>query len=181
MPTSPRLSPPPVLQQCTNVSHTRQLSLFNFFPTPPKDIRTKRLGVETPTGSNKRVKISQSTSPPDDIDEGDISTDEEYMEDEEGKDVFVQGSSKGAARSEIFKRVYYPYDHPPSYPTATGMDTLQIFRVPLTFFSARPSTRPLLQSFVSSHKSDVFRCRSKQEGSLNLTPPYACSYSHGAH
>ncbi|KAJ7638550.1 WD40 repeat-like protein [Roridomyces roridus] len=41
------------------------------------------------------------------------------------------------------------------------------------------STLPVLQSLVSSNKSDVFRCQSVLENSF-LTPPYACSYSHSA-
>ncbi|KAJ7774271.1 WD40 repeat-like protein [Mycena maculata] len=47
--------------------------------------------------------------------------------------------------------------------------------------SQRPflSTLPILQSFVSSNKSDVFRCQSVLYDSF-LTPPYACSYSHSA-
>ncbi|KAF9485426.1 WD40 repeat-like protein [Pholiota conissans] len=42
-----------------------------------------------------------------------------------------------------------------------------------------PSTFPILQSFVSSNKSDVFKCHSIGEDTY-LTPPYACSYSNGA-
>ncbi|KAJ7276111.1 WD40-repeat-containing domain protein [Mycena haematopus] len=47
--------------------------------------------------------------------------------------------------------------------------------------SRRPflSTLPILQSFVSSNKSDVFRCHSVLDRSF-LAPPYACSYSHSA-
>ncbi|KAK7061471.1 WD40 repeat-like protein [Favolaschia claudopus] len=41
------------------------------------------------------------------------------------------------------------------------------------------STLPILQSFVSSNKVDVFRCHSVLEGSF-MAPPYACSYSHSA-
>ncbi|KAF5369936.1 hypothetical protein D9758_001290 [Tetrapyrgos nigripes] len=41
------------------------------------------------------------------------------------------------------------------------------------------STRPILQSFVSSNKSDTFKCESIFTGGF-LTPPYACAYSHGA-
>ncbi|KAJ3788861.1 WD40 repeat-like protein [Lentinula aff. detonsa] len=40
------------------------------------------------------------------------------------------------------------------------------------------STRSILQSFVSSHKSDLFRCDSVEHGFLS--PPYACSYSYSA-
>ncbi|KAJ7667750.1 cell division cycle protein cdt2 [Mycena polygramma] len=47
--------------------------------------------------------------------------------------------------------------------------------------SRRPflSTMPILRSFVSSNKSDLFRCQSVRDGSF-LAPPYACSYSHAA-
>lgn len=40
------------------------------------------------------------------------------------------------------------------------------------------STRPILQTFVSSHKADVFKCYSATPDSY-LTPPYACAYSNG--
>ncbi|KAJ6599326.1 WD40-repeat-containing domain protein [Mycena vulgaris] len=66
--------------------------------------------------------------------------------------------------------------HPPK--TALSNSTAQ--RQPVST-SRRPfhSSRPILQSFVSSNKSDVFRCQSVVEGSF-LTPPYTCSYSHSA-
>ncbi|KAH9894342.1 WD40 repeat-like protein [Cubamyces lactineus] len=40
-------------------------------------------------------------------------------------------------------------------------------------------TRPILQSFVSSNKSDIFRCYSDNVGSF-VNIPYACSYSNAA-
>ena len=40
------------------------------------------------------------------------------------------------------------------------------------------STMALLRSFVSSNKSDIFKCNSVELDTY-LTPPYACSYSHG--
>ncbi|KAJ7499178.1 WD40-repeat-containing domain protein, partial [Mycena latifolia] len=42
------------------------------------------------------------------------------------------------------------------------------------------STRPILQTFVSSNKSDVFRCQSVHGDISFLAPPYVCSYSHSA-
>ncbi|KIJ19992.1 hypothetical protein PAXINDRAFT_166171 [Paxillus involutus ATCC 200175] len=54
--------------------------------------------------------------------------------------------------------------------------------------SVRPPTAPLqailpsrriLQSFVSSHKSDVYKCDSLANDTF-VTPPYACAYSYGA-
>ena len=50
--------------------------------------------------------------------------------------------------------------------------------LPLIFYDA-DSTRSILRSFVSSDKADVFQCYSTDVNSFN-TPPYACSYSHGA-
>ncbi|KAI5894102.1 WD40 repeat-like protein [Schizophyllum commune H4-8] len=38
------------------------------------------------------------------------------------------------------------------------------------------STRPILQTFVSSSKTDVYTCRSEDTG--NVIPPYACEYTN---
>ncbi|KAJ3562649.1 hypothetical protein NP233_g9441 [Leucocoprinus birnbaumii] len=62
-----------------------------------------------------------------------------------------------------------------------------IFRVQSSFASTSAhvfrrvevSTRPILQSFVSSLKSDVYTCQSLRANAF-LTPPYACAYSHVA-
>ncbi|KAH9050036.1 WD40-repeat-containing domain protein [Lactarius hengduanensis] len=40
-------------------------------------------------------------------------------------------------------------------------------------------TRSQLRAYVSSHKTDVFKCYSERSDSF-LTPPYACAYSHAA-
>lgn len=37
-----------------------------------------------------------------------------------------------------------------------------------------------LESFVSSNKSDLYKCHSMDTGSF-LTPPYACAFTHGAY
>ena len=39
-------------------------------------------------------------------------------------------------------------------------------------------TLPQLRSYVSSHKTDVFKCHSDRSDTF-FTPPYACAYSHG--
>lgn len=41
------------------------------------------------------------------------------------------------------------------------------------------STDALLRSFVSSNKSDVYKCHSV-DASTFMTLPYACAYSHRA-
>ncbi|OBZ76265.1 Denticleless A [Grifola frondosa] len=50
-----------------------------------------------------------------------------------------------------------------------------------TSISQQPSmsTRSILQSFVSSHKADIFRCHSIDNRTFS-TLPYACTYSHYA-
>ncbi|KAF8631293.1 hypothetical protein AX15_002614 [Amanita polypyramis BW_CC] len=51
---------------------------------------------------------------------------------------------------------------------------------PLVMFDrSLVSTRTILQSYISSHKSDVFKCESTNENTY-LTPPYACAYTHSA-
>ncbi|KIP09174.1 hypothetical protein PHLGIDRAFT_67970, partial [Phlebiopsis gigantea 11061_1 CR5-6] len=40
-------------------------------------------------------------------------------------------------------------------------------------------SRPILQSFVSSSKSDIFKCHSVHDGAY-MSPPYACAYSNSA-
>ena len=40
------------------------------------------------------------------------------------------------------------------------------------------STLPILRSFVSSNKSDLFKCHSVGEDTY-LSPPYACAFSYG--
>jgi denticleless len=40
------------------------------------------------------------------------------------------------------------------------------------------STRPILQSFVSSLKTDIYACQSINTNTF-LTPPYTCAYTHG--
>lgn len=39
------------------------------------------------------------------------------------------------------------------------------------------STRPILQTFVSSNKADMFKCHSITPDTY-FTPPYACAYSN---
>ncbi|KAI0332507.1 WD40 repeat-like protein [Cubamyces sp. BRFM 1775] len=46
-------------------------------------------------------------------------------------------------------------------------------------YSTLVPSRPILQSFVSSNKSNVFRCHSDNVGSF-VNIPYACSYSNAA-
>ncbi|CAK5276039.1 unnamed protein product [Mycena citricolor] len=58
---------------------------------------------------------------------------------------------------------------------------LHCSRHPLSY-SGRPlaSTLPLLQSLVSSHKSDIFRCLSMNDNDSCLVPAYCCAYPDSA-
>lgn len=56
---------------------------------------------------------------------------------------------------------------------------LSMSRPGITCRSFPLPTLPQLRTYVSSHKTDVFKCYSDRSDSF-LTPPYACAYSHAA-
>ncbi|KAF6762574.1 cell division cycle protein cdt2 [Ephemerocybe angulata] len=165
---SPSSSPAHVLEHITNVPPRKPLrqAPLKFFPTPPNEKKPKRqaqlLASDSP---RKRIKLSQEYIASE-SDEYGSSSDEYLEEDSEDEDVFFAGPSARPAQPthRANHRVTSMYNRPAS------------FLVP-SF--GQLSTRPLLQSFVSSSKADVFKCESIQPDRY-LTPPYACSYSHGA-
>ncbi|KAF8268292.1 WD40-repeat-containing domain protein [Lactarius quietus] len=62
--------------------------------------------------------------------------------------------------------------------------TRTFFHARQAFAMSRPGvsclpTLPQLRAYVSSHKTDVFKCDSDRSDSF-FTPPYACAYSHVA-
>ncbi|KAJ7086628.1 WD40-repeat-containing domain protein [Mycena epipterygia] len=118
---------------------------------PPKRAHCKRPSDENDGRGRKRVKLS---------------SDEQNSSD--GSDAYESDSDAEMAHSGSYRR------------RKTALWNLAAQRQPVTTFR-RPflSSLPILQSFVSSNKSDVFRCQSVLDGSF-LTPPYACSYSHSA-
>ncbi|KAJ6539092.1 WD40-repeat-containing domain protein [Mycena capillaripes] len=126
-------------------------STLKSWLAPPKRPQLKRSSNTTDEGDRKRVKLS---------------SDENYSSD--GSDVYESDSDPEFQRAGMcHRRNITPWNLAAQRQTAAR--------------HMRPflSTLPILQSFVSSNKSDVFRCQSVLDGSF-LAPPYACSYSHSA-
>lgn len=153
--SSGKLNPRGAFAERTNLQIPEPLnassSIKSWLTTGPKRAQCKRPSNESRGGDRKRVKISS------DDQEVTISSDE-YESDNEAE---MQHAD-------------------PQYRARTAPWKLYT-RGQSTSTSRRPfvSTQPILQSFVSSNKSDIFRCHSILDGSF-LTPPYACSYSHSA-
>ncbi|KAF9247018.1 WD40-repeat-containing domain protein [Melanogaster broomeanus] len=63
--------------------------------------------------------------------------------------------------------------------TMFGMLMASAMRSPTAPRQTIMPSRRILQSFVSSHKSDVYRCHSVADNTF-ISPPYACAYSYGA-
>lgn len=163
-PSSSPQGPPHVLDPITNIALIPQPQLLRqtslkFFPTPPHEKKPKRQATLTGIGPNKRIKLTPSpVSLNSDVESS--SDEEEWEPSADGEDVFVAG--------------------PSTRPAHHGAPAAQAYNRPAYFSTyASTSTLPVLQSFVSSHKADVFKCLSVQPD-RHLTPPYACAYSHGA-
>ncbi|KAF7353041.1 WD40 repeat-like protein [Mycena venus] len=126
-------------------------SIKSWLAPPPKRAQCKRPLDTVDGGDRKRVKLSP---------------DEYYSSD--GSDAYESDSEPEIQYAgSCHRRSIIPWNSAAQRPPATS------FRRPFL------STLPILQSFVSSNKSDVFRCHSVDDGSF-LTPPYACAYSHSA-
>ncbi|KAH7930754.1 WD40 repeat-like protein [Leucogyrophana mollusca] len=150
---SPETYPRPVLANSTNVCHGDDpkpcLSTFQL-PSPPEDIKSKRRCSDPEDIPTKRVKYSPTEREPANVLDNDL----------EMQDLAVV---KRRSRRH----------------TAFGILNAASTAGPSKFRGSLLSTRPILQSFVSSNKSDVFKCHSTSANSF-VTPPYACAYSHGA-
>ncbi|KAF8897332.1 WD40-repeat-containing domain protein [Infundibulicybe gibba] len=153
----PAVSPTPktrnILLNRTNSLEVSQTSLKSWFSSPGSSQERVPKRSSEPSNkdatSNKRVKIQ--------IDEDYSSS---SSEDSDGD----MGAARIASTGRRTQR--YPY----LGPVASRLGNAHL---PPTF------TTHILESFVSSHKSDVFKCQSTDANTF-LTPPYACSYTHGA-
>ncbi|KAF9534901.1 WD40-repeat-containing domain protein [Crepidotus variabilis] len=148
----------PALAQRTNIleTFTPPKKHLVTLPTPP-DSKPKRQRVADVEKPKKRRKVVEA---PDNADDETEDSDSDYEIDDD-EDVFMGDISSVKPGTPLF----LPLRNLPPIPGPS--------RRP------HPSTLPILQSFVSAHKSDVFRCQSVGEDTY-LTPPYTCSYSHGS-
>ncbi|PFH52645.1 hypothetical protein AMATHDRAFT_2041 [Amanita thiersii Skay4041] len=179
MPTPSDLPSPPrqALHNCTNDPETpshdqQQKRLSAWLPTPPATGSrgkgsTKRRANADGEGAKKRVKLSKQKELEDPfLDSADSESSTSAYESEEGDDWTRFDNLKRHRRPRNGTNI--PYSHISSLMKPLG-----------TFQRSIQSTRVILESFVSSHKSDVYKCPSIDE-STYLTPPYACAYSHAA-
>ncbi|KZT26962.1 WD40 repeat-like protein [Neolentinus lepideus HHB14362 ss-1] len=161
---SPETSPRPALGNRTNVpvpaatplKPAKSLASIFCLPTPAPDRENrKRPCSDAGEQSKKRVKIE--IKPEDDDsweDETDVGSDME-MED-------VASMWTRCRNRRVFE-----------ISRQRAMGDSGAYR------PKHITTRPILQSFVSSHKSDTYKCLSILSES-DLTPPYTCQYSHAA-
>ncbi|KAM6495599.1 WD40 repeat-like protein [Amanita muscaria] len=169
-----------VLDDCTNTDvpetpthrhHGKRVA--SCLPTPPAtrkrvDRGTKRRTcTDNNASAKKRVKLVKGKIEDDpfldsDSSSGDSSEYESTSEDEGGMSALeAQRSARAREVNARFLRM------------RACINPLEAFKC------LSVSKRPILASFVSSHKSDVFKCQSLN-GHTYLTPPYACAYTHDA-
>ncbi|KAF9468992.1 WD40-repeat-containing domain protein [Collybia nuda] len=148
---SPSSSPRAVFDNCTNLPISlAPVNPPKFLPTPPRDKAAKR-SAHQDGPLPKRVKLSFDD------------------ESSEGSNSDSDAKSENTSTNRRKTQKYSLY----------GTNSRSIM-VPINRYGYFPQpTRPILQSFVSSNKSDVFRCQSTDINTY-LTLPYACSYTHGA-
>ncbi|TFK27038.1 WD40 repeat-like protein [Coprinopsis marcescibilis] len=137
---------------------TRQTSLKALLLTPPDERKPKRQSLLTAFGPQKRIKLELTSQ---DLDSAESETDSSEYEDSD---------------DECEMRVDPPA---PAHPMRNLSKLLNKPGGPLNPRQYRPSSEQLLRSFVSSHKSDVYKCPSTREDRY-LAPPYACAYSNGS-
>lgn len=76
--------------------------------------------------------------------------------------------------------LWWPEQHPHTRCQPVSSSDLLRTKILIVYINESPvSTRPILQSFVSSHKTDIFKtCSAEVNAFISL--PYACQYSNGA-
>ncbi|KDR83394.1 hypothetical protein GALMADRAFT_235500 [Galerina marginata CBS 339.88] len=152
---SPSSSPRVVLAPRTNTLKTPQpITSGHYLPTPPSYNKYKRRHVTEDKKPQKRPKLDRGDSS--ESEESDVESDE---------DVFMDDVTVGHLRTQRTSP-FQRHSRLLINPAVTS-------RRPFAF------TLPILQSFVSSNKADIFKCQSIGDDTY-LTPPYACSYSHNA-
>ncbi|KAG6844112.1 hypothetical protein H0H87_009718 [Tephrocybe sp. NHM501043] len=152
---SPSSSPQAILHERTNILRTSIQSKIPFgLPTPPTDKQRSVIASDSSLPQKRKLSFSRSDA---------VST-RTVQELENGDDVEMEDMAlpvRRTARNTPFHMTMR---------AGTGL---------LGRRREEASTRPILQSFVSSNKSDIYKCEAASS-SAYLTPPYACSYTSGA-
>ncbi|KAF9008739.1 WD40-repeat-containing domain protein [Cyathus striatus] len=146
----------PALETCTNIECTPTQPKLSFaIPTPPDDRRPRKRKLSALGSKSQNIPKSLFSSQPA---ENAFSADDD-------SDVETDDTAMLRARGKRF--------------TPIQRHRTFLSRPVGSYTRLEESTLSLLRSFVSSHKSDVFKCQSVDANSF-LTPPYACSYTHSA-
>ncbi|TFK76171.1 WD40 repeat-like protein [Pluteus cervinus] len=148
-----------MLRNRTNTpKRTRKPSLLDF-PTPPPDSEKKakkRVAAEVKGNPSKKAKVVV-----DDPFIDEESEESDVDEEEEGSDDDVVEAIR-AKRNTVGR-----------------VTNSRVYRHASVYNTMNVVTRPILQTFVSSSKSDVYKSTSNATAN-DLTPPYACAFSNGS-
>ncbi|KAF8901681.1 WD40-repeat-containing domain protein [Gymnopilus junonius] len=149
---SPSSSPRVVFASRTNTidAPTKTVSL-PYLPTPAGDSRYKRPSIAKDSKPLKRLKFDRDDSS--ESEENDLESDDDVIM-EDPRITFCRERRR----------------------TPFQLHSLLLTN-PSICRRQTPSTFAILQSFVSSHKADMFKCQSIGEDTY-LTPPYTCHYSN---
>lgn len=168
---SPSASPQSVLENRTNLFHTPTQRKLSFaLPTLPNDKHAKRRATGEDGRQKKRHKLSlnEISGESSDSEEGDVDSDADLQD-----GALVQPRARKhtpfhlRTRAAMANPVHHRYEN----------STCLMIYIRDHNFILQIATRPILQSFVSSNKSDLFKCQSTDMNAY-LTPPYACSYTY---
>lgn len=149
------------------------MSLKSFLCTPPSEKKPKRQAAFDGIASNKRVKLALAQ----DLSDSDASNSDDEYDSSDDDDSFTMRVDTPARRIQQATGLSH---RPANYMNSAKCKAA--FLIPCNILilcrdAVRPSSEPILRSFVSSNKADTFKCVSANAESY-LTPPYACAYSN---
>ncbi|KAI6101563.1 hypothetical protein EDD16DRAFT_388555 [Pisolithus croceorrhizus] len=149
---TPNVTPCRPLSNATNVDPGSRGSFCAIaaLPTPPQDVGCKRRNLQSDETPSKRPRVVT--------------------------DPIAEGFCEG---SDVDMEVFDIVNNKTRRHTMFHLLRTASFRSPIVPTRTILPSRRILQSFVSSHKSDVYTCHSLSNNHF-VTPPYACAYSNGA-
>lgn len=170
---SPSSSPRVALINRTNVDESdtldsRAKSHWLQLLTPPRTV--KRLSKGNDGRAKKRAKIALDSG-----EESEESSDEEESDSDVEMEDLAMLRAK-ARRGTVPGMLAASLGSGPSR-SRQPLCMCQFHASVQSLTRCIVSTRPFLQTFVSSNKSDIFKCQS-EDSNAYLSPPYACAYTH---
>ena len=169
----PSPSSSPIFAPRTNTLHTFSPRQPAYLPTPPSDSKLKKRQLLHDTiKPQKRLKL----------DLGVENQQDDVKESDEDEDVYMEPPKIARLRARQNTRAHNILSQFMINPSMSfrrpARTSCLLFHFPSINWYCLVSTLPILRSFVSSNKFDLFKCQSVGEDTY-LTPPYACAFSHG--